>query len=102
MYIFFKYYHFIKDMFQCELLQAVHGGLLELHQTLAGTWVLHLDLPLTLLCKRTQREENISKQTPSLYLFILCDIFPQQALNIQLLLKGEIYLRLIKQPINSI
>lgn len=42
--------HFVKDMFLCELLQAAHGGLLELHQTLTGTGILHLNLPLTLLC----------------------------------------------------
>lgn len=36
-------------MFLCELLQAAHGGLLELHQTLAGAGVLHLDLPPDLL-----------------------------------------------------
>lgn len=40
----------LKDMLLCELRQAAHGGLLELHQTVTGTRVLHLDLPLTLLC----------------------------------------------------
>lgn len=40
-------------MFAGELLQAAHGGLLELHQALAGARVLDLDLPLTLLCTHT-------------------------------------------------
>ncbi|KAJ0023454.1 hypothetical protein NQD34_003353 [Periophthalmus magnuspinnatus] len=37
-------------MFLSELLQAAHGSLLELHQTLTGTGVLHLNLPLALRC----------------------------------------------------
>lgn len=45
-------------MFLCELLQAAHGGLLELHQTLTGTRILHLDLPLTLLCKEITSQTN--------------------------------------------
>lgn len=50
----------LKDMFLCELLQAAHGGLLELHQTLAGTRILHLDLPLTLLCRDTGHRQETS------------------------------------------
>lgn len=46
----------LKDMFLCELLQAAHCGLLELHQTLTGTWVLHFDLPLALLCSHRQHK----------------------------------------------
>lgn len=42
----------LKDMFLCDLLQSVHSGLLELHQTFTCTGVLHLNLALTLLCRR--------------------------------------------------
>lgn len=51
-----KVLFYFKDMFLCELLQAAHGRLLKLHQTLTGTRVLHLDLPLTLLCRETHTE----------------------------------------------
>lgn len=55
----------LKDMFLCDLLQAVHSGLLELHQTFTCTGVLHLNLALTLLCRR----KNIYN---ILYLYIHC------------------------------
>ena len=46
-----SFFIYSKDMFLCDLFQAVYGGLLELHQVLTGTWILHLNLPLTLRCR---------------------------------------------------
>lgn len=39
-------------MFLCELIQTVHGGLLELHQVLTGTWIFYFNLPKTLRCRQ--------------------------------------------------
>lgn len=42
----------------CDLLQVAHGSALELHQVLARTWVLHLDLPLALLWRAEPQSVN--------------------------------------------
>lgn len=108
----------LKDMFLCELLQAAHGGLLELHQTLAGAGILHLDLPLTLLCRGTERERkqgyrledtgtfitvNSFKHLRFIYsYFVTRYTFTSTHLSLRcsyLLLMGETYDRLIKHLI---
>lgn len=54
-------------MFLCELLQAVHGGLLELHQALTSTGVLHLNLPLTFLYRDTEIREDDRERVKYIY-----------------------------------
>lgn len=49
-----------------QLLQAADGGLLELHQTVTGTRILHLQLSLALLCSR--RKTRHQSRQPTIFI----------------------------------